>query len=176
MECFTLTEKDYKLIFDEKIEELEQSLPKMKEGVNCAELTLTNILDILGLRNGVYNNMMIPLAGGLGGYKSQKGWMGACGAVVGGCAAIGVILGGTERMDNDLIPIAYLKAAKFASEFENEFGSVVCSDLCGVNFSDPNGFIEYRQNNIWSKTCCRFIFWAIDEVRKLTRKQLKKKW
>ncbi len=176
MEGFMLTEKDYKFMFDEKIKDLEKTLPKMKEGVNCAELTLTNILDIIGLHNGVYNNMMIPLAGGLGGYKSQKGWMGACGAVVGACAAIGVILGGKERMGNGLIPIAYLKAAKYASEFENEFGSVVCSELCGVSFSDPNGFIEYQQNNIWSKTCCKFIYWAVDEVRKLTRKHLKNKW
>ena len=44
MKCFMLTEKDYKLLFDEKIKELEQSLPNMKVGVNCAEIILTNIL------------------------------------------------------------------------------------------------------------------------------------
>ena len=64
---------------------------------------------------------MIPLAGGLGGYKSEKGWQGACGAVCGGCAATGVILGGKERMPDASIPVAYLKSAKFATDFEKEF-------------------------------------------------------
>jgi len=162
--------------FDEKIKELEEKLPKMDLGVNCAELTLTSVLDVLGINNGTINNLMIPLAGGFGGYKSEKGWQGACGAVCGGCAATGVILGGKERMSNDLIPVAYLKSSKFATEFENEFGSVVCSDLCGYDFSDPNAFIEYRKNNTWGKTCHKFVLWAVDNVRKLMRKDLKKKW
>jgi tetrahydromethanopterin S-methyltransferase subunit H len=70
--------------FDEKVKELEERLPKLRTGVNCAELTLTSILDVLGIKNSIINNLMIPLAGGFGGYKSEKGWQGACGAVCGG--------------------------------------------------------------------------------------------
>ena len=65
--------QDINAKFDEKIKELEEKLPKMTVGVNCAELTLTNILDVLGIKNGLINNLMIPLAGGFGGYKSEKG-------------------------------------------------------------------------------------------------------
>lgn len=162
--------------FDEKIKELEEKLPKMTVGVNYAELTLTSVLDVLGINNGIINNLMIPLAGGFGGYKSEKGWQGGCGAVCGGCAAAGVILGGKERMSNELIPIAYLKGAKFATDFEKEFGTVVCSELCGYDFSDPNAFLEYEKNNIWEKTCSKYVIWAVDHVRKLMRKDLRKKW
>jgi C_GCAxxG_C_C family probable redox protein len=162
--------------FDEKIKDLEEKLPKMTVGVNCAELTLISILDVLGINNGIINNLMIPLAGGFGGYKSEKGWQGGCGAVCGGCAAAGVILGGKERMSNELIPVAYLKAAKFATDFEKEFGTVVCSELCGYDFSDPNAFLEYEQNNTWEKTCSKYVIWAVDKVRKLMRKDLRKKW
>jgi len=162
--------------FDEKIKELEEKLPKMTVGVNCAELTLTNILDVLGINDGIINNLMIPLAGGFGGYKSEKGWQGACGAVCGGVAASGVILGGKERMPNESIPVAYLKGAKFATDFEKEFGTVVCSELCGCDFSDPNAFLQYEQNNTWEKTCSKYVVWAVDNVRKLMRKDLRKKW
>jgi len=110
-----MRDKNYNSLFEEKIKNLEISLPELRKGVNCAELTVKNILEILNIKNELVNNAMIPLAGGFGGYKSQKGWQGACGAVCGGCAAIGIILGGKERMNDDLIPIAYLKAAKFAS-------------------------------------------------------------
>ena len=169
-------EQDINAKFDEKIRELEEKLPKMTVGVNCAELTLTSVLDVLEINDGVINNLMIPLAGGFGGYKSEKGWQGACGAVSGGIAATGVILGGKERMPNESIPVAYLKGSKFAIDFEQEFGTVVCSGLCGYDFSDPAAFMEYQQNNTWENTCNKFVIWAVDHVRKLMRKDLRKKW
>jgi len=164
--------------FDEKIKKLEVSLSKMKpnEGINCAELTLTNVLDIIGIDNFFFHNVAIPLAGGFGGYKSKKGWQGACGAVSGGCVAIGVIMGGQERIKPAMQPVVLLKASKFASDFEKEFGSVVCSQICGYDFSDPQEMIEYQKNNTWVKTCYKFVLWAIDHVRKLTKRELKKKW
>ena len=169
-------ERDIFAKFDEKIKELEEKLPKMGAGANCAELTLTSVLDVLGIENSIINNAMIPLAGGFGGYKSEKGWQGACGAVVGGIAATGVILGGKERMPNESIPVAYLKGAKFATDFEQEFGTVVCSGLCGYDFSDPAGFMGYQENKVWETTCYKFVVWAVDHVRKLMKKDLRKKW
>ena len=126
--------------------------------------------------SGLINNLMILLAGGFGGYKSEKGWQGACGAVCGGVAASGIILGGKERMPNESIPVAYLKWAKFATDFEKEYGTVVCSELCGYDFSDPNAFMEYQKDNAWEKTCSKLVLWAVDHVRKVMRKDLRKKW
>ncbi|MFX1311879.1 MAG: C-GCAxxG-C-C family protein [Promethearchaeota archaeon] len=162
--------------FNEKVEYLEKNLPKMKEGVNCAELTLTNILEVLGVDNYLFHNIAMPLAGGFGGYKSKKGWMGACGAVAGGCAAIGVILGGKQKMDDQTMMIAYLKAAKYASEFEKEFGSVVCNELCGFDFSTEEGIREYREAGTWEQKCYKFVIWGIDKVRELTINHLNTKW
>ncbi|MFX0011162.1 MAG: C-GCAxxG-C-C family protein [Candidatus Hermodarchaeota archaeon] len=162
--------------FDEKIKELEKRLPKMTNGANCAELTLTSVLEVLGIENGVINNLIIPLAGGFGGYKSKKGWQGACGAVCGGCAATGVILGGRKRMPNELILNAYMNAARFAADFEEEFGTVVCSGLCGYDFSDPNSLEEYQNNNTWETTCNKFVLWAVNHVRNMMRDELTTKW
>jgi C_GCAxxG_C_C family probable redox protein len=168
--------KTIDMLFMEKLKTLEETLPELNKGVNCAELTLMNILDIIGIKNNLLNNAIIPLAGGFGGYKSKKGWQGACGAVCGGCAAIGIILGGKDRMHNKKIPIAYLKAAKFATEFEKEFGSVICAQLCGYDFSTADGFIDYQKDNCWSTTCCNFVIWAIKTVQRLMKKELKRNW
>ncbi|MFX1427671.1 MAG: hypothetical protein ACFFBE_14545, partial [Promethearchaeota archaeon] len=81
--------------FDELLEDLTKNLPKQMPA-GCAEATLRNILKVLGIEDNLINNIMVPLSGGLGGYKSEKGWFGPCGAVVGGCAAVGAILGGKE--------------------------------------------------------------------------------
>ena len=162
--------------FDEKLKELKKKLPTLEVGVNCAELTLTSVLEVLDVDNYIFHNLAKPLAGGFGGYKSKKGWMGACGAVAGGCAAIGVIMGGKDIMDDETMTMAYLKAAKYASEFENQFGTVVCKELCGYDFSTEEGFLDYKKNNIWGKTCYKFVVWAVDKIRKLNQEDLKTKW
>lgn len=163
--------------FDERVKKLEKSLPELRsKGINCCELTFTNILDLLGIDNYFFHNLAMPLAGGFGGYKSKKGWQGACGAVSGACMAIGIIMGGQEKMDAQKMAMAYLKASKYCSDFEKEFGSVVCSELCGYDFSDPDGMINYQKDHIWQKTCYKFVLWAIGKVKKMTRRDLKKKW
>lgn len=162
--------------FDEKVKELEEKLPSMNSGANCAELTLTSVLEVLGVDNFMFHNIAKPLAGGFGGYKSKKGWMGACGAVAGACAAIGAIMGGKVKMDDETMAMAYSNASKYAREFENHFGSVVCSELCGYDFSNPERYMAYRDDGIWEKICYKFVVWAVDEIRKLTQEDLKQKW
>ena len=162
--------------FDEKVKELEVELPTRTANVNCSELTLTSVLEILGVDDYLFHNIAKPLGGGFGGYKSKNGWMGACGAVSGGCAAIGAIMGGKQLMDGDTMNMAYFNAARYCREFEKQFGSVVCSELCGYDFSKPENYMQYRENGIWEKTCFKFVVWAVDTVRKLTQAELKEKW
>lgn len=177
-----INERGFDTKFDEALKQLEEILPQMNpvEG-GCAEATFTSILSILGIEDGLLNNIMIPLSGGLGGFKSEKGVSGPCGAVIGGCAAVGVILGGKgrEKMSSNLVLPAYMKSAQFAKEFEKEFGSVFCPDLSGYDFSGPNGpnaLMEYVKDGIWGKTCYKYVLWAIDNIRKLMKQELKETW
>lgn len=71
-------EQDINLKFDEAIEKLEKELTnEIPSG--CAEATMRHFLKILGTEEALIDNIMIPLSGGLGGYKSEKGWFGPCG-------------------------------------------------------------------------------------------------
>ncbi|MHA1669904.1 MAG: C-GCAxxG-C-C family protein [Promethearchaeota archaeon] len=169
-------EKDINTKFDERIEKLKKELPDMRKRVNCCELTLTNILDVIGVDSYMFHNLAMPLAGGFGGYKAKNGWQGACGAVTGACAAIGIIMGGEKKMNEGQMAMAYLKASKYCTDFENEFGSVVCSKLCGYDFSTPEGFTEYSKSGTWESKCNKFVIWAVNHVRKLTKKDLRNKW
>ncbi|MFW9874552.1 MAG: C-GCAxxG-C-C family protein [Candidatus Thorarchaeota archaeon] len=171
-----MVKKNLETKFDEKVKQLELELPNITPNVNCAELTLTSILEVLGVDNYLFHNIAKPLGGGFGGYKSKKGWMGACGAVSGGCAAIGAIMGGKKLMDGETMRMAYFNAAKYCREFENQFGSVVCSELCQYDFSVPENYMQYRENGIWEKICYKFVVWAMDKIRKLTYEELKEKW
>jgi len=171
-----MEKKNLESKFDEKVKELEVELPSRTNNVNCSELTLTSILEVLGIDNYMFHNIAKPLAGGFGGYKSKNGWMGACGAVTGGCAAIGAIVGGKKLMDKETMGLAYFKVVQYCSEFENQFGSVVCSELCGYDFSKPEEYSKYSENGIWEKACYKFVVWGVDKIRKLTQDDIKEKW
>ncbi|MFW9785869.1 MAG: C-GCAxxG-C-C family protein [Candidatus Heimdallarchaeota archaeon] len=139
-------------------------------------MTLTSILDILGLHNGIFNNMMIPLSGGLAAYKSENGWSGPCGVICGGCAAIGVIVGGREKMSSELVQLAIIKGRELPTAFEKKFGSVICTELCGYDFSEADVYLDYIRNNIWAKRCYKYALWVIDIVRDITQEELESIW
>lgn len=164
--------------FDEKIEQLKETLPATGRdfGNSCAAHTFNNILDVLDLKEFekcYYNNLAIPFSG-FGSYTNEKGWKGPCGVVSGAIAAIGIIMGGQEETKSQYVPLVFTKAARFAYKFEEEFGSVSCHDLCGYNLTKD--YQKYKEEHIWEKKCCDLVYFAIDQVKKLTRKDLKSKW
>jgi len=166
--------------FDDKIEELKEKLPSLGKNIgnSCAALTLTSILDVLGLiefKHHYYTNLAIPFSG-FGAYTSKKGWKGPCGVVSGALAAIGLIMGGKEQLNKNEYFNAYITTIKFASRFEKQFGALSCSEICGINLGEPNGMKEYVKNEIWKKKCQYLIIFAVDQARKLTANNLKKNW
>ena len=46
--CMTSTNKDIMTRFDEKLENLKEEIKRPNPGANCAILTFTHILDVLG--------------------------------------------------------------------------------------------------------------------------------
>jgi C_GCAxxG_C_C family probable redox protein len=164
--------------FDDKIAVLKDTLPPTgrKMGNSCAAHTFNNILDILDSREFdkcYYNNLAIPFSG-FGSYTNEKGWKGPCGVASGAIAAIGIIMGGQEETKPQYVPLVFTKAARFAYKFEQEFGSISCHDLCGLDLTKD--YQQYKEEHIWENKCCNFVYFAIDLVRKLTRKDLKSKW
>ncbi len=144
-----MVNKNINTRFDERIKYLEKALPKLEGEINCASLVLTNIISILEIPEieaFYFNNLVIPLAGGFGGFKSMKEWKEPCGAVCGGCAAVGIIIGGREKLKFRDHLKTYQKASRFVHYFEKEFGSVACQELCGTGFNDLNSVNEYQTN------------------------------
>ena len=175
-----MSEKAIQERFDEKLEELKESLPPLGKdiGTSCAALTFTHVLDVLGSKNfdSVYfNNLAVPFSG-FGTYTSKSGWAGPCGTVSGGIAAIGVIMGGQEKLKSMETPAVYVKAAKFASRFEAKYGSVSCKEICGYDLGKPENIKQYVKSRTWEKKCVHFVIYAIDQARKLTKRELKSKW
>lgn len=165
--------------FKDKIQELKTTLPPegRKFGNSCAAHTINNILEVLDSKDlgklCYYNNLAVPFSG-FGSYVNDKGWKGPCGVVVGAIIAIGIIIGGQDKIQNQEVPLVFTKTIQFADKFEKKFGSVSCHELCGYDLTKE--YQKYKDANIWKKKCCNLIYFAIETVSKLTRKDLKAKW
>lgn len=164
--------------FKIKLEELKKILPPLgkNRGHSCAATTLTHILEVLDLTsvNSIYfNNLAIPFSG-FASFKSKSGWRGPCGAVIGALAAIGIISGGNKKIEDMDVPIVYGKAIRFALKFEQEFGSLSCQELCGYDLQ--YNLKDYVKDRAWENKCCKFVLFAIDQVSKIMKKELRNNW
>lgn len=172
------SQKDVFERLKDKVEELKVSLPPVgrESGNSCAAQTLNNILQVLNKKDFdifYYNNLAIPFSG-FGSYVNEKGWKGPCGVVSGAIAAIGIIMGGQEKTKPQDVPLVFTKAIQFADKFEKKFGSISCHELCGLDLTKD--YKRYKEENIWQKKCCNFVYFAIELVSKLTKRDLKTKW
>ncbi len=178
MESNENSQKDIFERFEDKIEELKETLPPLGKtpGNSCAANTLDNILDVLNvkdLKSCYFHNLAIPFSG-FGSYETREGWKGPCGIVSGAVAAIGVIMGGQETTKRENVPLVFTKALRFSDKFEKKFNSLSCWDLCGFDLSKD--YQKYVKNKVWENKCHKMVLFAIEQVSKLTRKDLKTKW
>ena len=178
MESDQKSQKDIFERFQDKLEQLEKTLPPLGKipGNSCAANTLDNILDVLDLKDmerSYFHNLAIPFSG-FGSYETRKGWKGPCGIVSGSIAGIGIIMGGKEQTDRKDVPLVFTKALRFSDKFEKKYGSLSCWDLCGYDLSKD--YSKYVETKGWEKICYKMVIFAIEQVMKLTRKDLKTKW
>ena len=164
--------------FEEKLMELESVLPPLGKNIgnSCAADTLNSIIEVLNLKdvkNIYFNNLSIPFSG-FAHFNGKGGWKGPCGAISGALAAIGIISGGQEKIKDLDVPKVYGKALKFSKRFEEEFGSVMCEELCGFDVNTE--LKQYVKTRAWENKCCNFIIFAVDQVSKITRKELRQLW
>lgn len=102
----------------------------------------------------------------------MAGYMGAlmtgqatCGALVGGCVAIGLYCGqggGTppeeypDRRDRAVEGVRQLYA-----DFIETFGTTDCYALSQCNFGNPEDVARYIENRVWKEKCDRFFDFAM---------------
>ncbi|MBY8984179.1 MAG: C_GCAxxG_C_C family protein [Candidatus Lokiarchaeota archaeon] len=174
----TFPRADINKRFEDKLIELKSFLPPLGKNIgnSCAADTLNSIIEVLDLKdlkNVYFNNLAIPFSG-FAHYKGKNGWKGPCGAISGAIAAIGIISGGEKKINDLDVPKVYGKALKFTKRFEDEFGSVMCAELCGFDVNID--LKQYVKTRAWENKCCNFILFAVDQVAKITRKELRQLW
>lgn len=93
---------------------------------NCAQSIFGTYADLFGLDTGMAFRIACPFGGGLAGMHH------VCGAVSGMCMLAGLHNGTTEPGDKVGRKANYDVVKMLTDEFKAEFGSILCSQLTGI--------------------------------------------
>jgi C_GCAxxG_C_C family probable redox protein len=91
-----------------------------------------------------------PFGGGVGGCGHT------CGAVSGAYLAIGLVYGRAAVEDTAAKEKTYTAMAVFREEFEKSFGTLICSELVGVDMSDSVQRLKAREEGKLAN-CSEFV-------------------
>ena len=104
----------------------------------------------------------------MGGIAGQQ--QAPCGAV----SASAVCLGLRHRCslaDKDRAEQARVKARQYASEivrdFTDRFGTIICRDLLGFDFSDTEAARRFRESGMWRDKCNKYVEFIIERLYEL---------
>ena len=107
--------------------------------------------------------------GGIGGQQQAP-----CGAV----SASTVCLGLRHRCslaEKEKAKQARLDARQDASElvrsFTEKFGTIICRDLVGLDFSKPGAYRQFLESGIWKEKCDNYVQFVIEKLYELDERR-----
>ena len=110
----------------------------------------------------------IAFTGGIGGQQQAP-----CGAVTAGAVCLG-LRHRCSPEEKQKAKQARLDARQDASElvrsFAQKFNNIICIDLVGVNFSQPEKFQQYLESGAWKEKCDGSVQFIIEKLYELDRK------
>jgi C_GCAxxG_C_C family probable redox protein len=119
-----------------------------REFHGCSQAVLQTFQELLDMKDDLLLKAAGPLCAGLGSGKS-------CGALAAGVLVLGMVHG-RSRTEEGLggLMKGFQVAQGLVTRFEQEFGSTVCREISGVDWTDPeqvNRFITSQE----AEKCCR---------------------
>ena len=114
---------------------------------------------------GLNPDMAKKVACGFGAGISKTGNM--CGAVSGAIMVIGLKYGKTEADDDAATEKTRALVRQFLHEFMVKNGSVNCTDLLGLNLSNPEEFAQARDNKLFTTKCPELVRDAAEILGKI---------
>ncbi len=133
----------------------EEVREKFAAGWHCAQCTLVPWAEALGYDEEEHMHMAAAFAGGM--YRGDT-----CGAVTGALMAIGLAFGDDQKLVEE-------KAAEFQAAFTGRFGSTICRELLGFDFSIPGELEKARESGKMGDACPAQVRGASEILQELLR-------
>ena len=108
--------------------------------------------------------MATPFGGGVSRFGT------ICGALAGGCMALGFCYGRTKAEEKDKRDKTYAKVQEMLREFEKEFGTLQCKGLINLNLLDPEERKKFQELKLTNR-CAGFVAFAVEKARRLLKEE-----
>ena len=95
------------------------------DGYNCAQAVFTAFHEETGLDEKTALRLSSAFGGGMGRLRE------VCGAVSGMYMVLGMLYGYDDAKNDEAKKILYSRVQKFAEEFKDEYGTIICRELLG---------------------------------------------
>ncbi len=118
---------------------------------NCAQAVFRAILE----HKGAYFDEGTQLASGFGGGITYTGQQ--CGALSGAIMAIGLLVGKKVSDVREHKAETYKRSSELLSRFKEQFGTIICDDLTGVNMSDLEVKKKAIERGHFEEVCPKFV-------------------
>ena len=63
--------------------------------------------------------------------------------------------------------IAREQASRVVMNFTEKFGSIICGELLGFDFSDTEAARKFREKGLWKEKCDNYVQYAIERLYQL---------
>jgi C_GCAxxG_C_C family probable redox protein len=134
---------------------------------NCAQSVVMGFPEVTGGREETVLKLAAGFGGGMG--RLQE----ACGALTGGFMVIG-LLTASEYPDKEIKEEVYRRVQELAIRFREEFGTINCRDLLGVDLNTPEGEELNHSLGLREKVCEKCVARAVSLTQTLMKEQLQK--
>lgn len=129
-------------------ERSEKAVALFKSGASCAQAVVAAYADLFGLDQ----EMAMRVAGGLGGGVGRMREV--CGVVLGMAILAGLKAGNRTPEDQEGKKAAYELVQKMAKIYKEEYGSIVCKQLLGLEKPEGSPVPEARTPTYYKKRPC----------------------
>jgi len=124
-----------------------------------------SVLGVYAKEFGLDQNLALKVAMGFGGGMGRTGKI--CGAVTGACMVLGLSQRINENNPRESIERAYKLVQEFNREFEKTFGSIICKELIKYDLNSTDGLADARNKGVFSTTCPNLVNGAVTILENL---------
>jgi len=122
---------------------------------HCSQVVIREWAEELGLDKDQASQLAAPLGGGM--FRGDT-----CGAVGGAMLVIGARYGHFEPHDKEGDLRQQAKVKEFQDRFTERFGSTICRELLGFDFSNKEELAKAVQSGDMMKKCPAFVEGALE--------------
>ncbi len=139
----------------------DQAVECFNAGFSCSQA----VFSAYASEFGIGRETAFRVSGAFGGGIARLGE--TCGAVTGALMVIGMKYGKTKPEDEAAKEKTYLFSHEFIEEFKTRNGTAICRELTGCDMMSEEGLRKFRENNIHSTRCAKFVRDAAEILEKL---------